>query len=60
MASAELEYVCGEGPEMRHGIWRAIVQDSRAISFYLTVPDGSFAESKIIYDEMVRSFTLSS
>ena len=60
VASAELEYVCGEGPEMRHGIWRAIVQDSRAISFYLTVPDGSFAESKIIYDEMVRSFTLSS
>ncbi|GAA1787112.1 hypothetical protein GCM10009682_06440 [Luedemannella flava] len=60
VASAELEYTCGEGEEMRHGIWRAIVQGGQATSFYLSVPDGAFEESKIFYSEMVRSFTLTS
>jgi len=56
--AAELEYTCGEGEKARHGIWRAIVVDGKAYSFYLTVPDARFAESKVIYDEMVRSFEL--
>ena len=56
---AELEYTCGEGAEMRHGIWRAIVVDGQAYHFYLTVPDSQFGESKPIFDEMVRSFRLS-
>jgi serine/threonine protein kinase len=53
---AELEYTCGTGDGMRHGIWRAVVVDGTAYHFYLTVPDSRFAESKIIFDEMVRSF----
>ena len=53
---AELEYTCGNGEEMRHGIWRAIIVDGKAYHFYLTVPDSRFEESKVIYDEMVRSF----
>ena len=36
---AELEYTCGSGDAMRHGIWRAIVVDGKAYHFYLTVPD---------------------
>ena len=40
----------------RHGIWRALVVNGNAFHFYLTVPDARFAESKIIFDEMVRSF----
>ncbi len=55
---AELEYTCGEGAEMRHGIWRAIVVDGKAYHFYLTVPDSQFGDSKVIFDEMVRSFRL--
>jgi len=55
---AELEYTCGEGDAKRHGIWRAVVVDGKAYHFYLTVPDARFAESKIIFDEMVRSFQL--
>jgi serine/threonine protein kinase len=55
-AGAELEYTCGEGEGMRHGIWRAIIVDGKAYHFYLTVPDSRFAESKVIFDEMVRSF----
>jgi eukaryotic-like serine/threonine-protein kinase len=55
---AELEYTCGEGVEMRHGIWRAIVVDGKAYHFYLTVPDNEFDESEVIYQEMVRSFRL--
>jgi hypothetical protein len=55
---AELEYTCGSGDQMRHGIWRAIVVDGKAYHFYLTVPDAQFAASKVIYDEMVRSFQL--
>ncbi len=56
LPAAELEYTCGESDAKRHGIWRAIVRDGNAYSFYLTVPDARFAESKIIFDEMVRSF----
>ena len=54
--AAELEYTCGTGDTKRHGIWRAVVVDGSAYHFYLTVPDARFAESKIIFDEMVRSF----
>jgi eukaryotic-like serine/threonine-protein kinase len=55
---AELEYTCGSADAMRHGIWRAIVVGGKAYHFYLTVPDAQFADSKVIYDEMVRSFKL--
>jgi serine/threonine protein kinase len=55
-AAAQLEYNCGSGSSMRHGIWNAIVQNGKAYHFYLTVPDAQFADSKVIFDEMVRSF----
>jgi eukaryotic-like serine/threonine-protein kinase len=56
LAGAELEYTCGEGAEKRHGIWRAVVRDGTAFHFYLTALDADFAASRIIYDEMIRSF----
>jgi eukaryotic-like serine/threonine-protein kinase len=56
--AAELEYRCGQGEQVRHGIWRAVVLDGRSYHFYLTVPDTAFDTSKVIYDEMVRSFAL--
>jgi hypothetical protein len=56
--AAELEYTCGTDGAMRHGIWRAVVSDGQAYSFYLTAPEGRFEESKAIFDEMVRSFRL--
>ncbi|MFI6760235.1 protein kinase [Micromonospora sp. NPDC050417] len=56
--AAELEYTCGDGDTKRHGIWRAVVQDGKAYEFYLTTPDAKFEESKPIFDELVRSFTL--
>ncbi|MGW4465625.1 protein kinase domain-containing protein [Micromonospora sp. NPDC004704] len=56
--AGELEYTCGEGDTKRHGIWRAIIQDGKAYEFYLTTPDARFQESKPIFDEMVRSFTI--
>jgi serine/threonine protein kinase len=55
---AELEYTCGSGDSMRHGIWGAVIVDGKAYHFYLTVPDAQFAASKVIFDEMVRSFQL--
>jgi len=55
---AELEYTCGSGDSMRHGLWGAVVVDGKAYHFYLTVPDAQFADSKVIFDEMVRSFRL--
>ncbi|MDG4784488.1 protein kinase [Micromonospora sp. WMMD1102] len=58
--AAELEYTCGEGSGKRHGVWRAITEDGKAYSFYLTTPDDRFEESKPIFDEMVRSFRLTS
>jgi hypothetical protein len=56
LTGAELEYTCGSGDTKRHGIWRAIVKDGTAYHFFLTTPDADFAASRIIYDEMVRSF----
>jgi hypothetical protein len=56
LTGAELEYTCGSGDTKRHGIWRAVVKDGKAYHFFLTTPDANFAASKIIYDEMVRSF----
>ncbi|MDQ7910050.1 protein kinase [Phytohabitans sp. ZYX-F-186] len=56
--AAELEYTCGEGGSKRHGVWRAIVEGGKAYSFYLTTPEDKFADSKQIFDEMVRTFQL--
>jgi hypothetical protein len=58
LPGAELEYTCGSGDGERHGIWGAVVKDGKAYHFYLTVPDSQFAQSKIIFDEMARSFRL--
>ncbi|GAA4458480.1 hypothetical protein GCM10023170_056380 [Phytohabitans houttuyneae] len=55
---AELEYTCGSGGDMRHGVWRAVVEGGKAYSFYLTTPETKFADSKQIFDEMVRTFQL--
>jgi eukaryotic-like serine/threonine-protein kinase len=56
--AAELEYTCGEGPDMRHGIWRATVLGGKAYEFYLSVEDSRFAESKVIYDHAASSYHL--
>ena len=55
-SSAELEYTCGDGASMRHGVWRAVVDDRKVYSFFLTAPEDRFAESRPVFDEMVRSF----
>lgn len=56
--AAELEYTCGEGDSMRHGVWRGVAHDGKIYSFYLTSTDAKFAESKPIFDAMVKSFQL--
>ncbi|WP_249714069.1 serine/threonine-protein kinase [Rhizomonospora bruguierae] len=54
--AAELEYTCGAGDDMRHGVWRAVVTGGKAYSFYLTTSESQFDESRPIFEEMVRSF----
>ena len=56
--AAELEYTCGSGSDMRHGIWRATVVGGKAYEFFLSVEDSRFAESKVIYDHAVSSYKL--
>jgi hypothetical protein len=56
--SAELEFTCGQGTDMRHGIWRALVTGGHAYSFNLSVEDARFTESKVIYDHAVESYRL--
>ncbi len=56
--AAELEYECGEGADMRHGIWRVTVLGGKGYEFYLSVPDSRFTESKGIYDHLVASYQL--
>jgi eukaryotic-like serine/threonine-protein kinase len=55
---AQLEYTCGSGPGKRHGIWRETTVNGRMYSFYLTSTDGRFGDSKQIFDEMTRTFTI--
>jgi hypothetical protein len=55
---AQLEYTCGSGEEMRHGIWRETTVGGKMYSFYLTSTDAQFADSKPFFDEMTRTFTL--
>jgi hypothetical protein len=55
---AQLEYTCGSGDTMRHGIWRETTVNSKMYSFYLTSTDARFAESKKFFDEMTKTFAL--
>jgi hypothetical protein len=57
--SGVLEYTCGEGGTERHGVWGAVVDGGHAYSFFMTSTEERFADSKPIFDEMVRSFKLS-
>ncbi|MEV4636229.1 serine/threonine-protein kinase [Actinoplanes sp. NPDC049548] len=52
---AVLEYTCAG---TRHGLWGAIIEDGKAYSFYMTSTEKQFAESKPIFEELVRTFTL--
>ncbi|MEU4714541.1 serine/threonine-protein kinase [Micromonospora purpureochromogenes] len=54
----QFEYTCGDGEAKRHGVWRGVLSDGKMYSFYLSATDAKFAESKPIFDEMVKSFQL--
>ena len=56
---AVLEYTCGSGPDARHGIWGAVIENGKAYSFYLTTTETKFADSKPIFDEMAKTYQLS-
>jgi serine/threonine protein kinase len=56
---AEFEYTCGEGDQMRHGIWRMTLVNNKMYSFYLTTTDAKFADYKKYYDVMAETFQLS-
>ncbi|WP_089156588.1 serine/threonine-protein kinase [Micromonospora sp. NBS 11-29] len=53
--AGQLEYTCGEGDTMRHGVWRGLVKDGKVYSFYLSSTD---ARTKPIFDAMADSFRL--
>ncbi|GLY95621.1 hypothetical protein Acsp02_28760 [Actinoplanes sp. NBRC 103695] len=55
---AVLEYTCGSGPDARHGMWGAVIQDGKAYSFFLTTKESKFADSKPIFEEMATSYAL--
>ncbi|MFC7527948.1 protein kinase [Actinoplanes sp. GCM10030250] len=55
---AQLEYTCGSGDDMRHGIWRMTTVNNKMYSFFLSTPDGEFEESRKYFDAMANSFQL--
>jgi hypothetical protein len=55
---AVLEYKCGTGDSARHGLWGAVVTGGHAYSFYMTSTEAQFADSKPIFDEMIKTYTL--
>ena len=56
---AVLEYTCApaSGPR-RHGIWQTVVVGGQAYQVTLSTTATRFDESRVIFDEMVRSFRL--
>ena len=56
--AAQLEYTCGSGNDMRHGVWAAVMFNGKAYHFYMTVPDTDYTKDLPIYQEMVASFRL--
>ncbi|MEU4213757.1 protein kinase domain-containing protein [Actinoplanes sp. NPDC026623] len=57
-SGAQFEYTCGEGDDMRHGIWRQTTTGGKMYSFYLTTTEEQFAGNKPYFDEMAKTFTL--
>jgi hypothetical protein len=57
---AVLEYTCGAGASGRHGLWGVVLTGGKAYSFYLTTKESQFADSKPIFDEMIKTYTLQS
>ncbi|WP_045740029.1 MULTISPECIES: protein kinase [Actinoplanes] len=57
-AGAQFEYTCGEGADMRHGIWRMTTVGGKMYSFFLTTLDSDFADKKPYFDAMAESFQL--
>jgi serine/threonine protein kinase len=55
---AVLEYKCGAGESARHGLWGAVVTGGKAYSFYLTTKESQFADSKPIFDQMIKTYAL--
>jgi serine/threonine protein kinase len=53
---ALLEYTCGSGGTQRHALWGAVVVGGKAYHFFVSVPEVKFDSSKVIYQEMARSF----
>jgi eukaryotic-like serine/threonine-protein kinase len=53
--AAQLEYTCGSGDQKRHAIFGAIVVNKKSYYFFLSVPEARFAQSKPIYDQVVKS-----
>ncbi|MEU4237855.1 serine/threonine-protein kinase [Actinoplanes sp. NPDC026619] len=55
---AVLEYQCGSGDDGRHGLWGAVVTGGKAYSFFMTSTEAQFTDSKPIFDEMIKTYTL--
>jgi hypothetical protein len=57
---AVLEYTCGTGASARHGLWGVVLTGGKAYSFYLTTKESQFADSRAIFDEMIKTYSLQS
>ncbi|HEY8472180.1 MAG TPA: serine/threonine-protein kinase [Natronosporangium sp.] len=53
---AQLEYLCGEGDQLRRAKWITVVDGSRQYSFRFTAPEQEWADRQAIFDELLRSF----
>lgn len=58
LPAAVLEYTCGTGKDMRHGLWATVVHDGTAYSFFLSVREEQFEERRAIFDELMRSYRI--
>ncbi len=58
--AATLEYTCAPATGARHGIWQVTVINGQAYQVTLSTPAARFDESRVIFEEMARSFRIGS
>ena len=57
---AVLEYACGDAATSRHALWGAVVSNNKAYSFFVTGSEDQFEASRPIFEEMLKTYQLTS
>jgi hypothetical protein len=58
LPAMQLEYMCGDGDELRRARWVTVVHEGTAYSFRFTARESEFTDREAVFDELLRSFQI--